>query len=151
VQTDIKRVLAYSTVSQLGYMFMACGVGAYWVAVFHLYTHAFFKALLFLGSGSVIHALSGEQDMRKMGGLRDKIPDFRTMLSFAGHVPNWRLLFARDSVADLSSQGLWRFCCGLITAGDGSTWRLMFRPSFAAAVDATRPRTCTNRRTMTCR
>ena len=64
VQTDIKRVLAYSTVSQLGYMFMACGVGAYWVAIFHLYTHAFFKALLFLGSGSVIHALSGEQDMR---------------------------------------------------------------------------------------
>jgi len=68
VQNDIKRVLAYSTVSQLGYMFMACGVGAYWVAIFHLYTHAFFKALLFLGSGSVIHALSGEQDMRKMGG-----------------------------------------------------------------------------------
>src|SRR5437870_104407 len=74
VQTDIKRVLAYSTVSQLGYMFLACGVGAFGVAVFHLFTHAFFKALLFLGSGSVIHALSGEQDMRKMGGLRTKIP-----------------------------------------------------------------------------
>jgi NADH-quinone oxidoreductase subunit L len=74
VQTDIKRVLAYSTVSQLGYMFLACGVGAFGVAVFHLFTHAFFKALLFLGSGSVIHALSGEQDMRKMGGLRQKIP-----------------------------------------------------------------------------
>jgi NADH-quinone oxidoreductase subunit L len=74
VQTDIKRVLAYSTVSQLGYMFLACGVGAFGVAVFHLFTHAFFKALLFLGSGSVIHAMSGEQDMRKMGGLRAKIP-----------------------------------------------------------------------------
>jgi NADH-quinone oxidoreductase subunit L len=74
VQTDIKRVLAYSTVSQLGYMFLAAGVGAFGVAVFHLFTHAFFKALLFLGSGSVIHALSGEQDMRKMGGLRTRIP-----------------------------------------------------------------------------
>jgi NADH-quinone oxidoreductase subunit L len=74
VQTDIKRVLAYSTVSQLGYMFLACGVGAFGVGVFHLFTHAFFKALLFLGSGSVIHALGGEQDMRKMGGLRSKIP-----------------------------------------------------------------------------
>jgi NADH-quinone oxidoreductase subunit L len=74
VQTDIKRVLAYSTVSQLGYMFLACGVGAFGYAVFHLFTHAFFKALLFLGSGSVIHALGGEQDMRKMGGLRKKIP-----------------------------------------------------------------------------
>ncbi|HUB01129.1 MAG TPA: NADH-quinone oxidoreductase subunit L, partial [Terriglobales bacterium] len=70
VQNDIKRVLAYSTVSQLGYMFLALGVGAYWVAVFHLFTHAFFKALLFLCSGSVIHAMSGEQDMRRMGGLR---------------------------------------------------------------------------------
>jgi NADH-quinone oxidoreductase subunit L len=74
VQTDIKRVLAYSTVSQLGFMFLAAGVGAFGVAVFHLYTHAFFKALLFLGSGSVIHAMSGEQDMRRMGGLRAKIP-----------------------------------------------------------------------------
>jgi NADH-quinone oxidoreductase subunit L len=74
VQTDIKRVLAYSTISQLGYMFLACGVGAFGVAIFHLYTHAFFKALLFLGAGSVIHAMGGEQDMRKMGGLRAKIP-----------------------------------------------------------------------------
>ena len=73
-QNDIKRVMAYSTVSQLGYMFMALGVGAWAAAIFHLVTHAFFKALLFLGSGSVIHALSGEQDMRKMGGLRDRIP-----------------------------------------------------------------------------
>ena len=75
MQNDIKRVLAYSTVSQLGYMFLALGVGAYWVAVFHLFTHAFFKALLFLGSGSVIHAMSGEQDMRRMGGAEGQDPD----------------------------------------------------------------------------
>lgn len=74
VQNDIKRVLAYSTVSQLGYMFLACGVGAYIAAIFHLVTHAFFKALLFLSAGSVIHALGGEQDIRKMGGLAKKIP-----------------------------------------------------------------------------
>ena len=74
VQTDIKRVLAYSTVSQLGYMFLACGIGAYTAAVFHLMTHAFFKALLFLSAGSVIHALHGEQDIMKMGGLKSKIP-----------------------------------------------------------------------------
>ena len=74
VQNDIKRVVAYSTCSQLGYMFVALGVGAYPVTIFHLFTHAFFKALLFLGSGSVIHAVGGEQDMRKMGGLRTHIP-----------------------------------------------------------------------------
>jgi len=74
VQNDIKRVVAYSTCSQLGYMFVAMGVGAYQVGMFHLFTHAFFKALLFLGAGSVIHAVSGEQDMRKMGGLRKHIP-----------------------------------------------------------------------------
>ena len=74
VQNDIKRVIAYSTCSQLGYMFVALGVGAYGAGVFHLFTHAFFKALLFLGAGSVIHAVSGEQDMRNMGGLRKKIP-----------------------------------------------------------------------------
>ncbi len=74
VQTDIKRVLAYSTVSQLGYMFLGCGIGAYTAAIFHLMTHAFFKALLFLSAGSVIHALAGEQDIRNMGGLSQKIP-----------------------------------------------------------------------------
>ena len=73
VQTDIKKVLAYSTVSQLGYMFLGCGVGAFGAGIFHLMTHAFFKALLFLGAGSVIHAMGGEQDIRKMGGLKDKI------------------------------------------------------------------------------
>jgi NADH-quinone oxidoreductase subunit L len=74
VQTDIKRVLAYSTISQLGYMFVACGVGAFGAAIFHLATHAFFKALLFLGAGSVIHALNGEQDIRRMGGLKEHLP-----------------------------------------------------------------------------
>src|SRR3984885_10135201 len=80
VQNDIKKVLAYSTVSQLGYMFLACGVGAFTAGIFHLMTHAFFKGLLFLAAGSVIHALSGEQDMRRMGGLRSFIPwTFLTM------------------------------------------------------------------------
>ncbi|MED5578857.1 MAG: NADH-quinone oxidoreductase subunit L [Nitrospinota bacterium] len=74
VQNDIKKVLAYSTLSQLGYMFLACGIGAYATAMFHLMTHAFFKALLFLGAGSVIHAMNGEQDIRKMGGIRSYIP-----------------------------------------------------------------------------
>src|SRR5271169_3380697 len=81
VQNDIKRVLAYSTVSQLGYMFLALGVGAFAAGVFHVFTHAFFKALLFLGSGSVIHAMSGEQNMRNMGDLRKRIPTtYKTML-----------------------------------------------------------------------
>jgi NADH-quinone oxidoreductase subunit L len=102
VQTDIKRVLAYSTVSQLGFMFLAAGVGAFGVAIFHLYTHAFFKALLFLGSGSVIHALSGEQDMRAMGGLRKKIPwTFWTFLvgtlAIAG-IPPLAGFFSKDEI-----------------------------------------------------
>jgi NADH-quinone oxidoreductase subunit L len=81
VQNDIKRVIAYSTCSQLGYMFVACGIGAYGAGIFHLFTHAFFKALLFLGAGSVIHAMHHEQDMRLMGGLRKKIPlTFAAML-----------------------------------------------------------------------
>src|SRR5579883_2440139 len=81
VQTDIKRVLAYSTVSQLGYMFLGCGVGAFGAGIFHLMTHAFFKALLFLAAGSVIHAMGGEQDMRRMGGLSGKIKyTYGTML-----------------------------------------------------------------------
>ncbi len=102
VQTDIKRVLAYSTVSQLGYMFLACGVGAFAAAVFHLATHAFFKALLFLGSGSVIHGMSGEQDMRKMGALKDKLPVTRfTMLigciAIAG-IPPLAGFFSKDEI-----------------------------------------------------
>src|SRR5450631_3858368 len=102
VQNDIKRVLAYSTVSQLGYMFLALGVGAFTAGVFHVFTHAFFKALLFLGSGSVIHAMSGEQDMRNMGDLRGKIPvTFRTMfvatLAIAG-IPPLAGFFSKDEI-----------------------------------------------------
>jgi NADH-quinone oxidoreductase subunit L len=102
VQNDIKRVLAYSTVSQLGYMFLALGVGAFAAGVFHLMTHAFFKALLFLGSGSVIHAMHHEQDMRKMGALRKKIPiTFTTMfigtLAIAG-TPLLSGFFSKDEI-----------------------------------------------------
>jgi NADH-quinone oxidoreductase subunit L len=125
VQNDIKRVLAYSTVSQLGYMFVALGVGAYWVAVFHLFTHAFFKALLFLGSGSVIHALGGEQDMRRMGALRKRIPVTHwTMLAgsvaIAG-IPGLAGFFSKDEIlwqaysAPQGSTILW--LVGLATAG----------------------------------
>ena len=136
VQNDIKRVLAYSTVSQLGYMFLAAGVGAYWVAIFHLYTHAFFKALLFLGSGSVIHAMGGEQDMRRMGGLKDKIPvTFRVMfiasLAIAG-IPGLAGFFSKDEIlwqAWSSPHGsVLLYAVGLITAAMTAfyMWRLMF-------------------------
>ena len=101
-QYDIKRVLAYSTVSQLGYMFVGVGVGAYAAGIFHLMTHAFFKGLLFLGAGSVMHAMSGELDMRKMGGLRKKIPmTFWTFLiaciAIAG-VPPFAGFFSKDEI-----------------------------------------------------
>jgi NADH-quinone oxidoreductase subunit L len=121
-QTDIKRVLAYSTVSQLGYMFMACGAAAYAAGVFHLMTHAFFKGLLFLGSGSVIHALSGEQDMRNMGGLRTKIPwTFAVMtagtVAIAG-IPPFAGFWSKDEILwKVYSHGpkvLWAL--GLLTA-----------------------------------
>ena len=102
VQNDIKRVLAYSTVSQLGYMFLALGVGAFAAGVFHVFTHAFFKALLFLGSGSVIHAMSGEQNMRNMGNLRGRIPTtYKTMLiatlAIAG-IPPLAGFFSKDEI-----------------------------------------------------
>ena len=102
VQTDIKRVLAYSTVSQLGYMFLGCGVAAYSAAIFHLMTHAFFKALLFLAAGSVIHGLGGEQDLRRMGGLRKHMPvTFWTMtaavLAIAGFFP-FAGFFSKDAI-----------------------------------------------------
>jgi NADH-quinone oxidoreductase subunit L len=105
VQNDIKRVLAYSTVSQLGYMFLAMGMGAYAAGIFHLYTHAFFKALLFLGSGAVIHALAGEQDIRNMGGLKKALPiTYWTFLigaiAIAG-VPGLAGFFSKDEI-------LWR-------------------------------------------
>jgi len=121
-QTDIKKVLAYSTVSQLGYMFLAAGVGAYWVAIFHLATHAFFKGLMFLGSGSVIHAMSGEQDMRRMGGLRKVLPTtYWTFLvgtlAISG-VPGLAGFFSKDQILAATFEGhalLW--VVGLITAG----------------------------------
>ena len=106
VQNDIKRVLAYSTISQLGYMFLGCGVAAYSAAIFHLMTHAFFKALLFLSAGSVIHALGGEQDMRYMGGLRRYIPwTFGVMAigTIAAAWATWRIA-GRDLVA-MSTRG----------------------------------------------
>jgi NADH-quinone oxidoreductase subunit L len=102
VQNDIKKVLAYSTVSQLGYMFLACGVSAYGAAIFHLVTHAFFKALLFLGSGSVIHGMSGEQDIRNMGGLKAKMPTtywtfLAGTLAIAG-IPGLSGFFSKDEI-----------------------------------------------------
>jgi NADH-quinone oxidoreductase subunit L len=120
-QTDIKKVLAYSTVSQLGYMFIACGVGAFSAAVFHLMTHAFFKGLLFLAAGSVIHAVSGEQDMRQMGGLRTKIPwTFWTMtiatFAIAG-IPPFAGFFSKDEILWRAYQTSWVYwAIGLFTA-----------------------------------
>ncbi len=123
-QTDIKRVLAYSTVSQLGYMFMACGVGAFSMGIFHLMTHAFFKGLLFLAAGSVIHAVGGEQDMRRMGGLRAKIPwTFWTMtagtFAIAGFPP-LAGFFSKDAIlfqAFISPYGSWVYwAIGVFTA-----------------------------------
>jgi NADH-quinone oxidoreductase subunit L len=124
VQTDIKRVLAYSTISQLGYMFLGCGVAAYSAAVFHLMTHAFFKALLFLAAGSVVHGLSGEQDLRKMGGLRKKLPvTFWTMtagvIAIAGIYP-FAGFFSKDAILYEAFQhgtlGKSLYFVGLVTA-----------------------------------
>ncbi len=134
VQNDIKRVLAYSTVSQLGYMFLAMGVGAYTAGIFHLYTHAFFKALLFLGSGAVIHALAGEQDIRKMGGLKDKLPvTYWTFLigslAIAG-VPGLAGFFSKDEILFKTWSGghtlLW--VVGMLTSLMTATY--MFRLVF---------------------
>ena len=123
-QTDIKKVLAYSTVSQLGYMFMGCGVGAFSMGIFHLMTHAFFKGLLFLAAGSVIHAVGGEQDMRKMGGLRTKIPiTFWTMTAGTFAIAGfWPLagFFSKDAIlyrAFTSPYGSWVYwAVGVFTA-----------------------------------
>jgi NADH-quinone oxidoreductase subunit L len=127
-QNDIKKVLAYSTVSQLGYMFLALGSGAYVAAVFHVMTHAFFKALLFLGSGSVIHAMSGQQDIRFMGGLKNKLPiTYWTFLmgclAIAGIVP-FSGFFSKDSIllaafeqGEHNSIYYILYCVGLLTAG----------------------------------
>jgi NADH-quinone oxidoreductase subunit L len=141
VQHDIKRVLAYSTISQLGYMFMACGVGAYTAGIFHLLTHAFFKALLFLAAGSVIHALSGEQDMRNMGGLRTRTPiTFFTMsagvFAIAG-IPPFAGFFSKDEIlyqtfASSNPLHIVLWLVGLLTAGMTSFYmfRLWFKTFF---------------------
>jgi NADH-quinone oxidoreductase subunit L len=157
-QTDIKRVLAYSTISQLGYMFLACGVGAYTAGVFHLMTHAFFKALLFLAAGSVIHAIGGEQDMRNMGGLRKKIPWtfwVMTVATFAiAGFPPLAAFFSKDeilwkvwsseSLLPVVGEGFNKFLwlIGIVTAGITSFYmfRLWFMTFFgeyrAAKADA---------------
>jgi NADH-quinone oxidoreductase subunit L len=132
-QTDIKRVLAYSTVSQLGYMVMACGAAAYTAGIFHLMTHAFFKALLFLGAGSVIHAIGGEQDMRRMGGLRKKIPVTFWVMTIATFTiagfPGLAAFFSKDEILDadyfspFGGHLIW--VIGVITAGLTSFY--MFR------------------------
>jgi NADH-quinone oxidoreductase subunit L len=134
VQNDIKRVLAYSTVSQLGYMFLAMGVGAYAAGIFHLYTHAFFKALLFLGSGAVIHALAGEQDIRNMGGLRKALPiTYWTFLigaiAIAG-VPPLAGFFSKDEILwkTFASGHRIMWVIGLITSFLTATY--MFRLVF---------------------
>ena len=135
-QNDIKRVVAYSTCSQLGYMFFAAGVSAYAAAMFHLFTHAFFKALLFLGSGSVIHAMSGEQDMRRMGGLWRKIPyTYAVMwigsLSLCG-IPFFAGYFSKDMILSAAwaagtPVGRYAFCLGTFTAFLTAfySWRLL--------------------------
>ena len=135
-QFDIKRVIAYSTMSQLGYMFFALGVSAYGAAMFHLFTHAFFKALLFLGAGSVIHAMSDEQDMRKMGGIWKKIPTTYAMmwignLALAG-LPFFAGYYSKDLIleaafADHTSWGMFAFWCGILAAFLTAfySWRLL--------------------------
>jgi NADH-quinone oxidoreductase subunit L len=148
-QTDIKKVLAYSTVSQLGYMFMACGVGAFSAGIFHLMTHAFFKGLLFLAAGSVIHGIGGEQDMRKMGGLRTYMPwTFLTMtvatFAIAGFPP-FAGFFSKDEIlgkAYSSDHGSWVFwLIGVITAFITSfymfrLWFMTFFGDYRGALEA---------------
>jgi NADH-quinone oxidoreductase subunit L len=141
VQNDIKRVIAYSTCSQLGYMFVACGVGAYQAGIFHLFTHAFFKALLFLGAGSVIHAMHHEQDMRKMGGLRPKLQFTWAMmligtLALTGfgipHIAGFSGFYSKDAIIEAAhaahTPGDYAFWLLVIAALMTSfySWRLMF-------------------------
>lgn len=138
VQNDIKRIVAYSTCSQLGYMFVAMGVGAYSVGMFHLFTHAFFKALLFLGSGSVIHAMHHEQDIRNMGGLKDRIP-FTYIVMLIGTLaltgfPLTAGYFSKDAIIEAAFVGhnpmaLYGFLCTVIAALLTSfySWRLIFK------------------------
>jgi NADH-quinone oxidoreductase subunit L len=146
VQNDIKRIVAYSTCSQLGYMFVAMGVGAYSVGMFHLFTHAFFKALLFLGSGSVIHAMHHEQDIRKMGGLRDKLPvTYICMvvgtLALTGF-PLTAGYFSKDAIIEAAYVGnnpfaVYAFAMTVIAALLTSfySWRLVFKTFHGAPAD----------------
>ncbi|HEY6753985.1 MAG TPA: NADH-quinone oxidoreductase subunit L [Pseudolabrys sp.] len=138
VQNDIKRIVAYSTCSQLGYMFVAMGVGAYSVGMFHLFTHAFFKALLFLGSGSVIHAMHHEQDIRHMGGLRERIP-YTYIVMIIGTLaltgfPLTAGYFSKDAVIEAAYVGknpmaFYAFICTIVAAMLTSfySWRLIFK------------------------
>ncbi len=138
VQNDIKKIVAYSTCSQLGYMFFAAGIGAYHVAMFHLFTHAFFKALLFLGSGSVIHAFKDEQDIRKMGGIRKKLPyTYAFMLIGTLALTGFPFLsgfYSKDAIIEFaylsnSSLGNYAVFIGIFTALLTSiySWRLFFK------------------------
>ena len=138
VQNDIKKIVAYSTCSQLGYMFFAAGVGAYHVAMFHLFTHAFFKALLFLGAGSVIHAFKDEQDIRNMGGVRKKLPFYLFFmligtLALTGF-PFLSGFYSKDAIIEFaylknSSLGNYAATIGIFTAFLTSiySWRLFFK------------------------
>lgn len=147
VQNDIKRIVAYSTCSQLGYMFVAMGAGAYSVGMYHLFTHAFFKALLFLGSGSVIHAMHHEQDIRHMGGLWNKIPITTAMMGIGTialtGVPLTAGYFSKDAIIESAFVshnpfGLYAFILTVIAAGLTSfySWRLMFKTFFGEPHDA---------------
>src|SRR4029453_10593025 len=138
VQNDIKRIVAYSTCSQLGYMFVAMGVGAYSVGMFHLFTHAFFKALLFLGSGSVITAMHHEQDIQKMGGLKDRIP-YTYVVMLIGTLartgfPLTAGYFSKDAIIEAAFVGknpmaLYAFICTVAVAMLTSfySWRVIFK------------------------
>jgi NADH-quinone oxidoreductase subunit L len=147
-QTDIKKVLAYSTISQLGYMFLGCGVAAFSAGIFHLMTHAFFKGLLFLAAGSVIHAVGGEQDMRKMGGLRKQIPvTFWTMtfatLAISG-IPPFAGFFSKDEILWRAYQANWVYwIVGAVTAFITSfymfrLWFMTFFGEYRGAAGASR-------------
>ena len=146
VQNDIKRIVAYSTCSQLGYMFVAMGAGAYSVGMFHLFTHAFFKALLFLGSGSVIHAMHHEQDIRKMGGLKDRVP-FTYIVMLIGTLaltgfPLTAGYFSKDAIIESAfvannPMALYAFVCTVAAALLTSfySWRLVFKTFHGAPHD----------------
>src|SRR5438128_11748479 len=136
VQTDIKRVLAYSTVSQLGYMFAALGLGAYAAGIFHLVTHAFFKALLFLGAGSVIHGLHGEQDLRKMGGLSPRMVTTTITMTIGAAglagVPGLAGFFSKDEILAAAFAGRQRVIWALLLLGAFLTAFYTFRLLFLA-------------------